>query len=121
MDAALEVFVEKGYAAARLEDVARRAGVTKGTIYLYFPSKEELFRDVVRHTVGDAIDDLEQNQSTDFLDTARNTVDWQNDVAISGRNTLTAGLLWQDEEADALSFGLPYAAGTATAQALRQG
>jgi vitamin B12 transporter len=73
-----------------------------------------------RLMLGHAVDDLEQNQSTDFLDTRRNTVDWQNDFAISGRHTLTAGLLWQDEEADALSFGAPYAADTATTQAYVQ-
>src|SRR5436189_1901911 len=49
--AALEVFVERGFAAARLEEVARRAGVTKGTIYLYFKSKEALFKAVVRETI----------------------------------------------------------------------
>ncbi len=47
--AALALFAEHGFAATRLEDVARRAGVSKGTIYLYFPTKEALFRAVVRH------------------------------------------------------------------------
>jgi AcrR family transcriptional regulator len=46
--AALELFVERGYAATRLEDVAKRAGVSKGTVYLYFPGKEDLFKAVVR-------------------------------------------------------------------------
>lgn len=46
--AALDVFVEKGYAATRLEDVAVQAGVSKGTLYLYFDSKEALFKAVVR-------------------------------------------------------------------------
>jgi len=49
--AALDVFVERGYAAAKLAEVARRAGVTKGTIYLYFESKEALFKAVVRETI----------------------------------------------------------------------
>jgi AcrR family transcriptional regulator len=49
--AALEVFVEHGFAAAKLSDVARRAGVTKGTVYLYFESKEALFKAVVRETI----------------------------------------------------------------------
>ena len=49
--AALEVFVERGFAATRLEEVARRAGVNKGTVYLYFPSKEALFKAVVRETI----------------------------------------------------------------------
>jgi len=48
IDAALDLFVEKGFAATRLEDVAARAGVSKGTLYLYFDSKEELFKAVVR-------------------------------------------------------------------------
>jgi len=49
--AALELFVEHGFAATRLEDVARRAGVSKGTVYLYFDSKEALFEAVVREVV----------------------------------------------------------------------
>ena len=48
LDAALEVFGEQGFARARLEDVAQRAGVSKGTLYLYFDSKETLFREMVR-------------------------------------------------------------------------
>jgi AcrR family transcriptional regulator len=47
----LEVFVERGYAATRLEEVGRRAGVTKGTIYLYFPNKTALFKAVVRQSL----------------------------------------------------------------------
>lgn len=46
--AALELFVERGYAATRLDDVAARAGVSKGTLYLYFENKEDLFKAVVR-------------------------------------------------------------------------
>ncbi|MGH7654058.1 MAG: TetR/AcrR family transcriptional regulator [Gemmatimonadaceae bacterium] len=55
LDAALSVFAEHGIASAKLEEIAARAGVSKGTIYLYFPSKEELFREVVRQKVGPAI------------------------------------------------------------------
>ena len=55
LDAALEVFDERGLAGARLDDIARRAGVSKGTIYLYFPNKEELFREVVRAVVVDRL------------------------------------------------------------------
>jgi AcrR family transcriptional regulator len=51
LDAALAVFAERGLAAARLDDIAKRAGLSKGTIYLYFPNKEELFREVIRNTV----------------------------------------------------------------------
>jgi TetR/AcrR family transcriptional regulator len=49
--AALALFVEKGYAATRSEEVARRAGVSKGTLFLYFASKEELFKAVVRENI----------------------------------------------------------------------
>ncbi|WP_101047582.1 TetR/AcrR family transcriptional regulator [Macromonas nakdongensis] len=49
LDAALDLFVEHGYAATRVEAVAQRAGVSKGTLFLYFPSKEDLFKAVVRH------------------------------------------------------------------------
>src|SRR5437867_12900542 len=49
--AALDVFVERGYEATKLQEVARRAGVTKGTVYLYFDSKEALFKAVVRETI----------------------------------------------------------------------
>jgi AcrR family transcriptional regulator len=48
LDAALELFVEKGFAATRSEEVAARAGVAKGTLYLYYPSKEDLLKAVVR-------------------------------------------------------------------------
>jgi AcrR family transcriptional regulator len=51
LDAALVEFAERGLAAARLDDIARRAGLSKGTIYLYFPNKEELFREVIRTSV----------------------------------------------------------------------
>lgn len=50
--AALALFVEKGYAATRSEEVARRAGVSKGTLFLYFASKEELFKAVVRENIA---------------------------------------------------------------------
>jgi vitamin B12 transporter len=72
-----------------------------------------------RIALGRATDELDQNQSPDFLETRRLTLDWQNDVTLS-RHKVTTGLLWQDEEADAESFGLPYAAETATGQAYVQ-
>ena len=49
LDAALELFVEKGFAATRIEEVALRAGVSKGTLYLYYSSKEELLKAVISH------------------------------------------------------------------------
>ena len=49
--AALELFVERGFAATRLDDVAKRAGVSKGTLYLYFDSKDDLFKAIVREGI----------------------------------------------------------------------
>lgn len=68
LDAALDTFVERGYAAARLEDVASRAGVSKGTLYLYFTNKEELFKAVVRRSITPLItqtrEHLERSQAS---------------------------------------------------------
>jgi AcrR family transcriptional regulator len=50
--AALEVFAAKGFAAARLDDIAARAGVSKGALYLYFATKEEIFRAVVEQALA---------------------------------------------------------------------
>lgn len=58
--AALDLFAERGFAASRLDDVAARAGVSKGTLYLYFPNKEELFKAVVRDAVVATIDEAER-------------------------------------------------------------
>src|SRR5262245_224977 len=52
LDAALALFVEKGFAATRLDDVARRAGLSKAAIYLYFEDKTALFQGVVRQAVA---------------------------------------------------------------------
>jgi AcrR family transcriptional regulator len=58
--AALDVFSRKGFAAARLDDVAQAAGVAKGTIYLYFKSKEDLLESIVKSTIGVMLDGFEQ-------------------------------------------------------------
>ncbi len=52
LQAALELFVEKGYAATRSEEVATRAGVSKGTLFLYFSSKEDLFKAVIQSNLS---------------------------------------------------------------------
>lgn len=57
--AALDLFVERGFAATRLEDVAKRAGVSKGTLYLYFENKQELFKAVVRDSIVQSIGEAE--------------------------------------------------------------
>lgn len=51
LDAALSLFVEKGFASTRVEEVALHAGVSKGTLFLYFPTKEELFKAVIRENI----------------------------------------------------------------------
>jgi TetR/AcrR family transcriptional regulator len=55
LEAALDLFVAKGFAATRAEEVAAKAGVSKGTLFLYFKSKEELFEAVVRENIGNQI------------------------------------------------------------------
>ena len=57
--AALDLFVERGFAATRLGDVAARAGVSKGTLYLYFENKEELFKAVVRENMLPLLDEAD--------------------------------------------------------------
>ncbi|MBR7618805.1 TetR/AcrR family transcriptional regulator [Phenylobacterium sp. 20VBR1] len=56
--AAFEVFGEKGFAAARLDDIAARAGVSKGAIYLYFATKEDIFQAVVEQGVAPNLQNL---------------------------------------------------------------
>jgi len=60
LTAATAVFGEQGFARARLEDVAKRAGVSKGTLYLYFESKETLFREMVRRNVVAVVAEAEE-------------------------------------------------------------
>src|SRR5215831_11689283 len=57
--AALDEFSARGFAATRLDDVARRAGVAKGTIYLHFRDKEALFQDIVRSVLSPFVGTLE--------------------------------------------------------------
>ena len=57
LEAALDLFVAKGFAATRVEEVAAKAGVSKGTLFLYFKSKEELFEAVVRENIGNQINE----------------------------------------------------------------
>ena len=59
LDAALDEFTARGFAGTRLDDVARRAGVAKGTIYLYFRDKESLFQDLVRTMLSPLIGTIE--------------------------------------------------------------
>ena len=56
--AAFAAFAEKGFTATKVEEVARRAGVSKGLLYLYFKTKEELFKAVIRSVVAPRVDEL---------------------------------------------------------------
>ncbi len=77
------MFAEKGFAGARMDDIAARAGVTKGTIYLYFDSKEAVFKALVRDTLGRTL--------SSTIDRARG---FEGSAADLLRNTLrTVGLL----------------------------
>ena len=51
LDAALDIFIAKGFAAARVEDIARAAGLSKGAVYLYFPSKVAILQALVRRAI----------------------------------------------------------------------
>jgi AcrR family transcriptional regulator len=72
IEAARLSFLDKGFAATRVEDIARRAGVSKGTVYLYFPTKEALFEAVVRINVVPVLEGvsraLEADESTPAID-----------------------------------------------------
>jgi AcrR family transcriptional regulator len=60
LEAALDLFVEKGFAGTRLDDVAARAGLSKAAIYLYFEDKTALFQGVVRQTIAVNVSNLER-------------------------------------------------------------
>ena len=62
--AALDLFVERGFAATRLDEVAARAGVSKGTLYLYFDSKEDLFKAVIRETIVPLLSDFQRSMDS---------------------------------------------------------
>jgi len=58
-EAALDLFVERGFASTKLDDIAQRAGVSKGTLYLYFSSKEDLFKAVIQQGILPVLDEGE--------------------------------------------------------------
>lgn len=73
VQAALEVFSEKGFAAAKLDEIAAKAGISKGALYLYFETKEDIFRAVVREAVAPNLDAVEftLSNATPFPDLLR--------------------------------------------------
>jgi AcrR family transcriptional regulator len=66
LDAALDEFSARGFAAARLDDVAKRAGVAKGTIYLHFEDKESLFQELIRSRLGPVVGTFESAFAIDL-------------------------------------------------------
>jgi AcrR family transcriptional regulator len=66
LEAALDEFSAKGFASARLEDVAKRAGIAKGTIYLYFTDKESLFQELIRAKMVPVVGSLELALATNL-------------------------------------------------------
>jgi len=70
IDAALDLFVANGFNATKLDDVARKAGVSKGTVYLYFSSKEDLFREAVTQIIIPEVEKAEQ-QAKAFVGSQR--------------------------------------------------
>lgn len=60
LDAALDLFTEKGYTATRMDDVARQAGISKGTLYLYFENKEAIFHSVIQEMVAPKLQQVEE-------------------------------------------------------------
>jgi AcrR family transcriptional regulator len=65
LSAALDEFAASGFAATRLDDVARRAGVAKGTIYLHFADKETLFQELIRLELSPVVGAIEQVSQAD--------------------------------------------------------
>lgn len=82
--AALDLFVEKGFAATRAEEVTQRAGVSKGTLYLYYQSKEELLKAVIHHYLSSAVADgaeVARNFNGSAADALRTVLaQWWSDV-----------------------------------------
>lgn len=60
LDAALELFTEKGFSTTRMQDVAKKANISKGTLYLYFENKEAIFRSVVQEMIAPRLDEFEE-------------------------------------------------------------
>lgn len=87
LDAAYEEFAQNGYTATRLEDVAARAGVTKGTIYVYFENKEQVFASMVQEVLRPL-----QERMTGFIETSQGTAPEQ----VSRLLTFLYGLIAAD-------------------------
>ena len=93
MEAALTLFVDKGFAATRVEEVASLAGVSKGTLFLYFPSKVDLFKAVVRHNIAGCFDEWNREFDTfsgNTADMVRNAmVQWWERIGATKASGIT--------------------------------
>lgn len=87
LDAALAVFIEKGFAAARAEEIAARAGVSKGTLYLYFDSKEDLLRTLIAERFSSRLDMRAHHSASD----AGTSGDLLRDALTAWRSALAEG------------------------------
>jgi AcrR family transcriptional regulator len=86
LDAALSLFIEKGFAAARADEIAARAGVSKGTLYLYFHSKEDLLKELIAQRFSSRIT-ISFHEATD----ARASLDMLREVVAAWRSALVEG------------------------------
>jgi AcrR family transcriptional regulator len=98
IDAAFTAFAQTGLDETRLDDIARLAGVAKGTIYLYFPNKEALFREMIRRTVLIRLDELERaphdaDALTDFTRVVRSYWQYINEPQFPVLYRLVTGVL----------------------------
>lgn len=74
LEAALDLFVERGYAGTKMEEIAKRAGVTRGTPYLYFANKEELFKAVISEGMLPSIE-VGEGMLRDFTGSAMDLIE----------------------------------------------
>lgn len=71
LDAAVQLFMERGFAAARVDDIAAAAGISKGAVYQYFPTKQAIFEALVRRAVGPLVDEAVSASSKRLEDPAK--------------------------------------------------
>ena len=87
IEAAVRVFARKGYYNSRVSDIAREAGIAAGTIYLYFPNKEELFREVVRAIVVDQLHQAAAQSGQRWTAVSEGTIESTKRRAVSWRSS----------------------------------
>lgn len=92
LDAALELFTEKGFNATRMVDIAKKANVSKGTLYLYFKSKEIIFQELVRTMITPMVEEaehlVEQFDGTASQLLEHMILDWWNNICHSTASSI---------------------------------